>query len=251
VSTAGNGETSATASPGRASELTEILTAEILQGRQAAGAPLRQNQLAERFDVSRTPVREALHRLVALGLATFQPNAGFRVRSVSRTEYLEAMLIRSRLEGLAAERAVARVSVAQFAELTSIAEELEQTGRRLTDSPGGPRYVEDQNRWSQRNAQFHDLLVQLAECPPLAVAMSTTVRAYPREVTWLAAERFPGLLNEYAADHYAICGALHEGDASLARARAQGHVERAIKYLRVVFAPDGRDVARGQAAPPD
>ena len=88
---------------GLASALTERLTAEIFQGRYAAGAPLRQAQLAERFRVSRTPVREALHRLVATGLASFQPNSGFRVRTVPRDEYLDAMLIRARLEGLAAE----------------------------------------------------------------------------------------------------------------------------------------------------
>jgi DNA-binding GntR family transcriptional regulator len=225
----------ASTASGRASELTEILTAEILQGKQPAGAPLRQNQLAARFDVSRTPVREALHRLVAVGLATFQPNAGFRVRRVSQAEYLEAMQIRSRLEGLAAARAVSRVTVRQLTDLMSIAEELDDTGRRLSDAGARESYVDDQNRWSQKNAQFHDLLVQLAECPPLAVAMATTVRAYPREVTWLAAERFPGLLNEYAADHYAICEALQAGDAELARARAQTHVERAIKYLQLVF----------------
>jgi DNA-binding GntR family transcriptional regulator len=160
------------------------------------------------------------------------------------------MLIRSRLEGLAAERAVARLTVEQLSELMAIADELDATGRRLTEGRVRSRYVDDQNRWSQRNAQFHDLLVRLAECPPLETAMSTTVRAYPREVTWLAAERFPNVLNEYAADHYAICEALKGGDAGLARARAQAHVERAIKYLRVVFEPEQSESDRDATGTP-
>lgn len=140
--------------------------------------------MADRFKVSRTPVREALHRLVAIGLATFRPNSGFRVRSIPRGEYLEAMLIRSRLEGLAAERAVARITHAQLAELKSMVDELEDIGRQLSHFPVREGSVEDQNRWSRRNEEFHNFLVHLADCPPLAAAMSTTVQAYPREVTW-------------------------------------------------------------------
>jgi len=230
----------ATASAGRAAELTEILTAEILQGKHPAGTPLRQGQLAERFDVSRTPVREALHRLVATGLATFRPNSGFRVRSVPRAEYLDAMTIRSRLEGLAAERAVERITARQLGKVTSLVDELDEIGRRLSASPDRPDYVRDQNLWSRKNAEFHNLLVQLADCGPLGTAMFTTVRAYPREVTWLAAEHFPGVLAEYSQDHQGICAALRAGDGKAARARAQAHVERAIRYLQLVFDEDER-----------
>jgi DNA-binding GntR family transcriptional regulator len=226
---------SATASASRAAELTEILTAEILRGKHPAGTPLRQGQLADRFDVSRTPVREALHRLVATGLATFRPNSGFRVRGVPRDEYLQAMVIRSRLEGLAAERAVERITRRQLRKVASTADELDEIGRRLSASPERKDYLRDQNLWSRKNAEFHNLLVDLADCAPLTSAMLTTVRSFPREVTWLAAERFPGLLAEYARDHQGICEALSVGAGQVARARAQAHVERAIRYLELVF----------------
>ena len=57
---------------------------------------LRQEQLSERFQVSRTPVREALRRLAALGLVSFEPNRGVRVRTLSRAELHEAFLVSGR-----------------------------------------------------------------------------------------------------------------------------------------------------------
>ena len=69
------------------------------RGRSRPGTVLRQEQLSERFAVSRTPVREALRRLAALGLVSFEPNRGVRVRSISPLELREAFLVRAQLEG--------------------------------------------------------------------------------------------------------------------------------------------------------
>ena len=69
---------------------------------------LRQEQLSEQFAVSRTPIREALRRLAALGLVSFEPNRGVRVRTLSRQELCEAFLVRAELESLATEARRAR-----------------------------------------------------------------------------------------------------------------------------------------------
>ena len=66
---------------------------------------LRQEELSERFGVSRTPVREALRRLAALGLVSFEPNRGVRVRTLAREDLREAFLVRAELESLATELA--------------------------------------------------------------------------------------------------------------------------------------------------
>jgi Transcriptional regulators len=58
----------------------------IVSGEFAPGTVLRQEQLSERFGVSRTPVREALRRVAALGLVQFVPNRGVRVRTLSHEE---------------------------------------------------------------------------------------------------------------------------------------------------------------------
>ena len=111
----------------RAGDIAAILTADILDGRLTGGSPLRQTHLAGRFDVSRTPVREALQRLVADGIVDFHPPWGFRVRSVEHSEeHQDASTVRTRLEGLAAERAAWRVTRKDLNELS-------ERNRRLRD----------------------------------------------------------------------------------------------------------------------
>src|SRR5665811_299016 len=66
------------------------------------------DRVSAQYAVSRTPVREALRRLAALGLVSFEANRGFRVRTLSRQEMWEAFLLRAELEslitGIAAEK---------------------------------------------------------------------------------------------------------------------------------------------------
>src|SRR4029079_1890552 len=70
----------------KADEIGAALARAILFGELAPGAMLRQEHLAEAHGVSRTPIREALRRLDALGLVVFRPNRGVLVRSPSRDE---------------------------------------------------------------------------------------------------------------------------------------------------------------------
>src|SRR5262245_57128322 len=106
------------AEPGtKADELALTLEQAISSGEIAPGTVLRQEQLSERYAVSRTPVREALRRLAALGLVSFEPNRGVRVRSLSRDELREAFLVRAELESLATEAAVPRFGELELAEL--------------------------------------------------------------------------------------------------------------------------------------
>ena len=92
----------------KADEIALALEEAIVSGELAPGSVLRQEQVSAQYEVSRTPVREALRRLAALGLVSFEANRGFRVRTLSRSEMYEAFLLRAELEslvtGIAAER---------------------------------------------------------------------------------------------------------------------------------------------------
>ena len=94
----------------KADDLALALEEAIVSGEIAPGTVLRQEQLSEQYQVSRTPVREALRRLAALGLVSFVPNRGVRVRTLSREELREAFLVRAELESLATELATPRIT---------------------------------------------------------------------------------------------------------------------------------------------
>src|SRR5437867_7776724 len=101
----------------KADDIALVIEEAIVAGELEPGTVLRQEQLSEQFNVSRTPIREALRRLAALGLVSFVPNRGVRVRTISREELHEAFMVRAELEALATEVAAAKVTPEQLQEL--------------------------------------------------------------------------------------------------------------------------------------
>src|SRR3954454_2200187 len=97
----------------KADDIALVIEEAIVSGELAPGTVLRQEQLSEQFNVSRTPIREALRRLAALGLVSFVPNRGVRVRTISREELHEAFLVRAELESLATEAAATNITPEQ------------------------------------------------------------------------------------------------------------------------------------------
>lgn len=85
----------------------QIRTA-IVEGRYSPGTRLVEQRIAEEFDLSRTPVREALRTLEAEGLVRIEPHRGATVRSLSVAEVVDLYDLRARLEGYAAELAAQR-----------------------------------------------------------------------------------------------------------------------------------------------
>src|ERR1700757_2500155 len=97
-------------------DIALVIEEAIVAGELEPGTVLRQEQLSEQFKVSRTPVREAIRRLAALGLVSFVPNRGVRVRTISRDELHEAFMLRAELEALATEVAATKITREDLAE---------------------------------------------------------------------------------------------------------------------------------------
>ena len=112
----------------KADDIALVIEEAIVSGELEPGTLLRQEQLSEQYNVSRTPVREALRRLAALGLVSFVPNRGVRVRTISRDELHEAFMVRAELEALATEVAAMKITKEELAE---------RTGYSLTSSSFG------------------------------------------------------------------------------------------------------------------
>ena len=149
----------------KADDIAVLIEEAIVSGELEPGSVLRQEQLSERFGVSRTPVREALRRLAALGLVSFEPNRGVRVRTMSHGDLREAFIVRAELEGLVTELAARRLTPEGLHEL----EECERRFARLTKElrsrdPGGDRRAL-MTDWMRANHAFHDVLYRIADAP--------------------------------------------------------------------------------------
>ena len=147
----------------KADEISLALEEAIVSGELAPGTVLRQDQVSAQYSVSRTPVREALRRLSALGLLSFEPNRGFRVRTLSRQEMWEAFLVRAELESLVTGVAAEKMTPADIEEL----EQAEQRFARVTRAlrarePGNDRRALTVE-WMQANHGFHDVIYRVAE----------------------------------------------------------------------------------------
>lgn len=219
----------------KADDVALELERAIVSGRIPPGTVLRQDALSEEYGVSRTPVREALRRLAALGLVSFEPNRGVRVRTLSREELREAFLVRAELESLVTEIAAGRITRGELDEL----EEIERRFSVLTDElrrsskerPGG--IVTD---WVRTNHAFHDVIYRVAALPYVE-RMAKSAR-FSGSAVWAPAD--PAALDDlYAANerqHRALLDALAAGSAAGARALAREHVLSSGALLERILA---------------
>src|SRR4029077_4049679 len=126
----------------KADEIALALEEAIVSGELAAGTVLRQEQVSAQYSVSRTPVREALRRLAALGLVSFEANRGFRVRTLSREDMWEAFLVRAELESLATGVAAEQATSDDLADLERAEKRFSRLARALrAREPGADRRV--------------------------------------------------------------------------------------------------------------
>ena len=220
----------------KADDIALALEDDIVSGRIAAGTVLRQEQLSERFGVSRTPIREALRRLAALGIVSFVPNRGVRVRTLAREELREAFLVRAELESLATELAVPRMTAddlraldeaeRRFAELTVA---LRTKARQGIEDP--VLAVE----WMGANYAFHDVIYAAADMPYLERVSKEARRTFIGQITWIARAELDELYARNDREHRAIREAIAAGSAEGARTLAREHVLHSWELLEAIL----------------
>ena len=220
----------------KADDIALVIEEAIVSGELAPGTVLRQESLSERFDVSRTPIREALRKLAALGLVSFEPNRGVRVRTISREELREAFLVRAELESLATEAAAERMTEADLAELVAA----EKRFHRLTQELRARDPGVDRRRltadWVRANHAFHDVIYRVADLPMVERLAKSARRTFSGPAVWAPGNE--AIDDLYAANdqqHRAIRQALAAGSAAGARALAREHVLASFELLEVIL----------------
>ncbi len=222
-----------TADTTKADEIALRIEEAIVSGELPPGSVLRQEQLSERFAVSRTPVREALRRLAALGLVSFVPNRGVRVRTLSRDELHEAFLVRAELESLATELAAPKLTPEDLAEL----EEAEARFSAATQALRARTRDDDErwrltSEWVSANHGFHDVIYRVAEAPLIERLAKSARRSFSGHAVWApGGSEVDALYERNEREHQAIIAALRAGNGEGARTLARAHVLHSYELL--------------------
>jgi DNA-binding GntR family transcriptional regulator len=186
----------------------------IRDGRLRPGDWLREKTLAERLRVSRTPVREALHRLETEGLLEAVPRQGLIVRDPPEQDLIELCVVRETLEGLAAGLAARSITQAELYQLEQLQAEMEQGAR-----------AGDVNRLVSLNNRFHATIWQASRNRYLAQQLHALRDVIFRlQSTTLG---YPGRAEEMLREHGALLEALRAADADRAERVAREHMARA------------------------
>jgi DNA-binding GntR family transcriptional regulator len=195
--------------------VAERLRTEIQHGTLAPGTRLRQNDVAKRFGVSTTPVREAFAQLQAEGLVRIDPHRGAVVFHPSVDDVLEFYEIREALESLAVSHAIRKIEPGVVDALRGLIQTMRET--------------EDPRTWLRLNDEFHLQLYAFAEKPRLSELIDNLRDASAPYIHMFVASRPP---SERANDeHQAILDACLSGNTAAARKAIREHLRHASNDL--------------------
>ncbi|MBX2806403.1 MAG: GntR family transcriptional regulator [Hyphomicrobiales bacterium] len=194
-----------------AEEIRRILADRIARGHIAPGVALEESELARQFGVSRTPVREAIRQLEALGFAEARPRRGAIVAAITKKRLDEMFAVMMELECLCAREAALKMTSAERGELL----ELHETSAAYVRN-------QDVEQYYKTNDIFHDLIYSGAHnkfLAELTISVRQRVAAF-RRVQFSGAGRLAGSHQE----HGIVVNAIQRGDGMGASEAMREHI---------------------------
>jgi DNA-binding GntR family transcriptional regulator len=220
----------------KADDIALSLEEAIVSGEIPPGSVLRQEHLSEQFQVSRTPVREALRRLAALGLVTFEPNRGVRVRMLANEELREAFLVRAELESLATEIATPKMTEADLGALERAERRFSFATRALVEmSHSGRQDLQLAREWLLANHAFHDVIYAAADVPLIERMAKAARRTFLVKPVWATGADLDELYWKNDLQHRAIRDAITARSPEGARVLAREHVLSSGRLLEAIL----------------
>jgi DNA-binding GntR family transcriptional regulator len=205
-------------------DLVRRLLLTAFSGEWQAGDRLPEVELAQRFGVSRTPVREALQELAAIGLIELRPNCGAVARSCGPQQVREIYEVREILESEATRLACGRIEPRKIENLISEFKELLAESRRSAS-------------WSHReweaDRQLHDLIAQACGNCRLAEEISRYGKLIQviRETVGNLREAQVAAVSEHLAILKALRSELRDAAADAMRAHLRSAADYAVEAL--------------------
>jgi DNA-binding GntR family transcriptional regulator len=191
------------------------LREEIASGTIAFGEKLSEARLAQRFGVSRMPVREALKELEAAGFVAIEHRRGTFVRRLSRREILDLFEVREAVECMAARLCAGRATN----EIVALLDE-------VMLAMGGAAQSGDADGYVATDERLHELIMQGAGNAPLADYYRLLVQQLHRGLLSSIVTRREGRMKRSLAEHEAIVAAIQARDAQAAEAAMRAHVQQ-------------------------
>ena len=195
-----------------------IVSAAIEPGRQ-----ISENELAARFGVSRTPVREALQRLSEERLVAIVPQLGTFVTRISRSGVGDAQFVREALECAAIREAAARAGRADVAALEAIIGRQDET-----------RAAADFDRFYVLDDELHRALCDLSG-HGIAWSLSQRAQGHLNRVRHLSLP-MPSYLAEMIEEHRAVVAAVADNDPDAAEQALRHHLRMVLSSLPAIRA---------------
>ncbi|CAI2933042.1 GntR family transcriptional regulator [Aminobacter niigataensis] len=201
----------------------QAILAAIRDGIYRPGDPLREEEVAARLSVSRTPVREALGRLQEKGLLEAAPGRGVAVSILSMRQIFELYAMREELEGIVARYAARHATEAEIANL-------ERLNAEFAAAADDPKLA------AQWNRQFHARLYDAARNRYLRQAvedLQETIALLP-DTTFIQEGRTATATQE----HVSIMEAIRRRDAEGAEKAAVDHIKAALEVRLIITKTD-------------
>ncbi|MBT0665210.1 GntR family transcriptional regulator [Geobacter pelophilus] len=198
--------------------ILETIRDAIIKGSLKAGEKVAEPELAERFGISRTPIREAFRQLESEGYLKVIPRKGAVVAAFSEKDIEEFYAIKSILEGYAAKRACENIS---FKEI----EKLETINSKLAMLAEGS----DVKQFFKVHNDFHDLFIKAANNEKLYEMINGLVSKFQR--LRLASLSIPGRMKNSVEEHEKIIDAFRKKNPGAAEKLVRKNAEYGGKVL--------------------
>jgi DNA-binding GntR family transcriptional regulator len=184
-----------------------LILEDIIRGRIRPGTMLQLSEIADDYEVSRTPVREALALLERQGLVSAVPYKGYLVKGIEPGDVRDVYLIRKVIEGAATELATSRIPRESLERLHGVR----------------PAQVDQMTlEYDEYAHDFHQTIIHAAASPRLLSIFEDVYNDVRRIQYAGIGNPRPDLIH---AEHQAIVEAMLDGDSALARARMEAHID--------------------------
>ncbi|HEY0834899.1 MAG TPA: GntR family transcriptional regulator [Azospirillum sp.] len=195
----------------RADEVRRAIEEDIFLGRLRPGSRLDEEGLAQRFNISRTPIREAILQLVHAGLVEKQPRQGAVVAPLKLHRMVQMFEVMSEIEGLCCRYAARRMSESE-----------RQNLKRIHDESMAHMQARELDSYYAKNREFHEAIQAGSHNEPLQeIAHSLFVRLAPYRRYQL---NHPSRVHDSFDEHGTVVDAIIKGDPEGAYQAMRRHV---------------------------